>query len=223
MKSMRKAMPVPWLLFAAMLVGARLAAASAAAAPPAVAVSRIVPAQPSLAAPNQIGVLVFFNFTPASRAFLARLKQWAAGAGSRIVLDREPLVKGNDVPLARAFIVARTLGITDSVLPSLFRAAAEMPRKQQAPAPSTAVIAGAFKPAGIGGVEFTAAWNSPAADNGLIRARALAARYEVSGAPVVIVNGLWRLVPAAGTDAASLIAALDRQISVVGNTEAVNQ
>lgn len=220
---MRKAMPVPWLLLAVVLVGACPPAASAAAAPPAVAVSRIVPAQPSLAAPNRIGVLVFFDFTPASRAFLARLKQWAAGAGPRIVLDREPLVKGDETPLARAFVVARTLGVTDSVLPNLFGFAADVSRKQRAPAPSTAAIAGVFEPAGINGVEFTAAWNSPAADDGLIRARALAARYEVSGAPVVIVNGLWRLVPAAGADAASLIAALDRQISVVGNTEAVNQ
>lgn len=219
MKSVWKIAPTIPLVLAAALASGRLCAAT-----PAVTVSRIVPAQPSQAAPDQIGVLVFFDFSPASRALLSRLVRWASGAGHHIVLDREPLLGGNgDVPLARAFMVARTLGVTDSVLPGLFRLAGHAPRKPSDAATATTAIAEVFAPAGINSVEFDAAWNSPATDNGLVRARALAARYQVSVAPTVIVNGLWRLVPAAGAAASSLIAALNQQVAVVANGEAANQ
>ncbi len=189
-----------------------------------VVVSRIVPAQPSQAGPDQIGVLVFFDFSPASRAFLTRLGRWASGAGHHIVLDREPLLAGgNDAPFARAFVVARTLGVTDSILPGVFGLAADSPRSPSGASVPINAIANIFKSAGINNVEFSAAWNSSTTDSGLVRARALAARYQVSRAPAVIVNGLWRLVPAAGADASNLIAALDQQIAVVANREAVNQ
>ncbi|MGH8271675.1 MAG: hypothetical protein ACRESG_05035 [Gammaproteobacteria bacterium] len=218
MKALAKTVTVMGLMLAAMLVSGPLQAAA-----PAVAVNRIVPAQPSQAAPDQIGVLVFFDFSAASQALLGRLAQWASGAGHRIVLDREPLIGGgNDITFARAFVVARTLGVTDSVLPGLFALAAKTPAKQTDAAATTA-IANIFKPVGINGVEFAAAWSSPAAGNGIVRARALAARYQIAQARVVIVNGLWRLVPAADADASSLIAALNQQIAVVASGEAANQ
>lgn len=194
------------------------AAATAPAAPP-ISVQRIVPAQPSGVAPDQIGVVVFFDFTPESRRLLARLHNWGANGGTRIVLDREPLVASLPDPLAHAFVVGRTLGVLDAVLPGLFKLGADA----HAGAPDEAALEKVFAPWGIDTVEFDAAWNSPTAAAGVTRAQALAARYGVTGAPVIVVNGVWRIVAGPGASAGDLIAALNDRVAAVSTMEAENQ
>lgn len=207
-------------LLAALSVAAAFSA-SAAAPPPAttVDVQRIVPTQPSGATPDRIGVLVFFDFSPASRELLARLHQWAADAGSNVVLDREPLADAGAAPLVRAFVVARTLGIVDPVLPELFAMGGEKLKDDQ----QQKALAGVFGHWGIDALEFNAAWNSTAADAGLTRARSLAARFGVTRAPTIVVNGIWRLVPSAPDATAALVAALDREVAAAASAEARNQ
>ncbi|MGH8427114.1 MAG: DsbA family protein [Gammaproteobacteria bacterium] len=203
----------------AMAPGLPVIAAPAAAPPPAVKTERIVPAQPSGAAPDQIGVLVFFDFSPASHALINYLEGWSGRAGQQVVLDREPLVANTPDPLVRAFIVARTLGVVEPVLPGLFKLAADTPAQPL----TVQTLEKAFEPWGIDPIEFGAAWQSPVATDGVIRARALAARYGVSSAPVIVVNGVWRLTPTAGANPQDLIAALDARIAAASTSEAENQ
>lgn len=207
----------PFLLAA--LAVAFAAPGPAPAAPAAVAVQRIMPAQPSGATPDQIGVLVFFDFTPASRVLVARLRQWAANAGDNVVLDREPLAASAPEPLVRAYVVARILGIADPVLPELFNLdtdALKGDRQQKA-------LAAVFRRWGIDELEFNAAWNSSAADTGVTQARALADRFGVTRAPAIVVNGLWRLVPADPGATDALIAALNHRVAAAASAEAQNQ
>lgn len=203
-----------WVAAAAFLVPGAAAAAGAA-----VAVQRIVPAQPSEATPDRVGVLVFFDFTPASQRLAAQLRQWSADAGQRVVLEREPLATAAPAPLVRAFVVARILGIADAVLPGLFEVG-ESPLKDDQ---KQKALAGVFQRWGIDALEFDAAWNSSAADAGVTRARALAERFGVKRAPAIIVNGIWRLVPADSGDTQALLAALDRQVAATATSEARNQ
>lgn len=211
-----------WRLGACAALALPLAVTAAAAVPPAgaakVDVHRIVPAQPSDVAPDRIGVLVFFDFSPASRALLARVRIWGANAGSRIVLDREPLVTSSDDALARGVVVGRTLGVLDDVLPGLFDLAAQ---RRGDPDPKS--LESVFRPWGVNPVEFTAAWNSPVADAGITRAEALAARYQVSAAPTIVVNGEWRITLAPGFTPQQAIAALNDRIAAASTTEAENQ
>lgn len=188
--------------------------AQAAAGP--VKVTRLVPAQPSQVAPAKVSVLIFFDFKPASRALFQRLASWAGIAGSRVVLGREPLVGSDKAPLARAFMVARTLGVTETVLPALFDLAASRPDSAQAgqdASPLKPAIADIFKSAGINKIEFMAAWQSGAAHAGLLHARTMAERFQAHASPLVIVNGSWKLAPSAGASADEVIAALNREVN----------
>lgn len=207
------------LLWGAALVAAAAclnAQAADTAGTATVKVTRIVPAQPSQVAPAKVSVLVFFDFKPTSRTLFQALDAWAQGAGSGIVLDREPLVDSNKAPLAHAFVVARTLGVTGTVLPALFNLAAAPPkhknRNQDDAAALKSAIADIFASAGINGIEFQAAWNSSVSKNGLLHARLMAGRFEAGSAPLLIVNGLWKLEPASGASTAEMIAALEHQV-----------
>lgn len=192
---------------------------AAAAAAHRVSVARIVPAQPSGAAPDQIGVVLFFDFSPTSLALLRRMQAWGGESGEQIVLDREPLAAGGSDALVRAFVVARTLGVADEVLPGLFRLAAHRPP----PAQLQQALADVFKRWGIEPIAFDAAWNSALATAGVTRALALAARYQVSRAPVIVVNGVWRIAAPPGAAMPSVIAALNTEVAAVSTSEAENQ
>jgi len=189
-----------------------------AASAQSVQVQRIVPAQPSGAGPQQVGVTIFFDFSPASQSLIEQVRRWAAGAGSGIVLDREPLASGSDPELTRGFFMARTLGVSGSVLPGLFglqRSPLQGDQLRKA-------LASLFQGTGINTLEFNAAWNSPATADGLTRAQSLAQRFGIPSAPAIVVNGTWRLTPAAG-GATALVEALEHKVSQVSASETENQ
>jgi|GEM_PF-1550216 len=191
------------------LLGLAAPAWSATApAAPAVNVARLVPAQPSGSRADQVGVVVFFDFSHASREMLKRLDQWAANAGSEVVIDREPLVTPTSAPLAHAFMAARTLGIAGPILDGLFNIRPDPAR----PDTTRQALAKLFQSWGMGSLEFNAAWGSTATHNGFIRAQSLAARFEVSSAPAIVVDGLWRLTPAQPATLGPLFAALDKKV-----------
>jgi hypothetical protein len=206
---------------AAIVAGVAVLNAQAAGTPAAatVKVRRMIPAQPSQVAPDRVSVLVFFDFKPASKALFHALDAWAQGAGSEIVLDREPLVDSDKSPLAHAFVVARTLGVTETVLPALFKLAASPPepqnKNQDDEVALKSAIADIFDSAGINEIEFQTAWNSGASKSGLLHARLMSGRFEAKGAPLLIVNGLWKLEPGSGASADETIAALDRQVNKI--------
>lgn len=204
---------------AAAAVALAATAGPATAAPAqSVEVQRIVPAQPSGAGPRHVGVTVFFDFSPASASLMEQIQRWAAGAGSSVVLDRQPLEKGSDPGLARGFIMAQTLGVSGSVLPGLFEIARGSLRGDQL----RKALAGLFHGSGINGLEFNAAWKSPATEDGLTRARSLAERFGIQSAPAIVVNGVWRLTPAAGGPTA-LLEALESKVAEVSASETENQ
>lgn len=227
---MRKSVVVLGVAALAWLVvgGAAVAAPATTQAP--VAATRLVPAQPSLAGPERIGVLVFFDFTRASETLLARLPTWLGDTGRPIVLDREPVVTGTDAtPFARAFMVARTLGVTSSVLPALVKLAqagsanGQSQSRQQSTGKMRAAIAAAFAQVGINQIEFTAAWNAPATSAGLVRARAMSARFQVASAPVLIVNGQWKLLPSAAASVTDILTALNVKLAAAAARIAANR
>ncbi|MDN5864373.1 MAG: hypothetical protein L0I62_04050 [Gammaproteobacteria bacterium] len=215
----RKAVLAAALAAPLLLWGAGERAAAAPESP--IEVIRLVPAQPSQVAPSEVSVLVFFDFNQASKTLFERLALWAKNVGGHVVLDRELVMAPGPAPLARAFVVARTLGVTDAVLPALFELAARQPPRETQQAfsgaepPIKPAIADIFRSVGINEIEFNAAWDSKLSDAGLRRARAMAERFQIHAAPVIVVNGLWKLVPMAGASANNLVDALNGKMNRV--------
>lgn len=208
-------------LSAALLCAALAATAQAApaAGTPPVTVSRLVPTQPSGADADHVGVVVFFDFSPASRAMLKRLDDWAKTAGNEVVIDREPLVTPMNRPLARAFMTARTLGVTNPILDGLFTI-----RPDPADAGATRKrLQSLFKTWGISEIDFGAAWGAQITDNGLLRAQTLAERYEVSQAPAIVVDGIWRLTQNDAGATAALINELGDKVGQAALIASENQ
>lgn len=178
-------------------------------------VTRIVPAQPTYTAPQKISVAVFFNFTETTQKLLATLKSWAADAGGDITFEEVPLVSSADRGLARAFYVAQTLGISGPVSSSLFDLRKVVKSLVMMKA------AKIFHSWGIGKIGFEAAWSSKRTEKLLLKAEALAARYEVRDGmnPVVIINGAWRLNVSQSVKPAQVIKVLDSKIAWLRNTD----
>ena len=212
------AMTKRYLLFIALL-GCAALAGGARGATPAVNVSRLVPTQPSGAGAEQVGVIVFFDFSAASHTLLKRIDQWAVNAGSEVVIDREPYVTQLDMPLARAFMTSRTLGITNPVLDGLFN----IPANAADPQATRKQLQSLFKTWGIGAVEFNAAWHAQVTHNGFIRAQSLAQRYGVKQAPAIVVDGIWRLTPGGANDIGALMQALNDKVASAALIASENQ
>ena len=208
-------------LLSVMLLTALAAPAQSATTPtaPPVDVYHLVPAQPSGSRPDQVGVVVFFDFGPESRRMLKRLDQWAANAGGEVVIDREPLVTPTSSPLARAFMAARTLGISGPVLDGLFNIRPDPAH----PGETRKALAKLFQSWGTGPLEFNAAWNSTATRNGFVRAQSLAERFGVSGSPAIVVDGLWRLTPTGPGAVAALFHELDKKVGEASLIASENQ
>lgn len=208
------------LLPALLLLGAALPAlGEASPAAPAVNVANLVPAQPSGSRADQVGVVVFFDFTQESRRLLKRLNQWAANAGSEVVIDREPLVTPATAPLAHAFMAARTLGIPGPVLDGLFNIHTDPAH----PGATRRALAKLFQSWGTGPLEFNAAWNSDATRNGFLRAQSLAERFGVAKAPAIVVDGLWRLTPGRPNALAALFDTLGQKVGQAALTASENR
>jgi len=203
---------------AALFVGVILIP-SALATTGGVQVSRIMPTQPSGVAPNQVSIRIFFDFSPTSQALLKGLKNWTAGAGNAVRVDQEPLITAHDRMFVQAFFVARILGVMEPVLPSLFSLAQSSGDNE----PDESALARIFKPWGIVPVEFQAAWGSSRTAQAMLRAQALAERFSVMRAPVILVNGIWRIDIAPQTRPAVVFSCLTRQVERVRQGEARNE
>lgn len=201
------------------LLGCLAFAGSAMAATPSVDINRLVPTQPSGTGAEQVGVVVFFDFSAASHALLKRIDKWAANAGSEIVIDREPYVTQLDMPLARAFMTSRTLGVTSPILDGLFN----IQPNPSDPQATRKQLQSLFKTWGIGTVEFNAAWHAQVTDNGFTRAQSLAQRYGVTQAPAIVVDGIWRLTPAGPNDIGALMQALNDKVGKAAQIASENQ
>ncbi len=207
-----------YTLFIALL-GCLAFTGSAMGAAPNVDISRLVPTQPSGTGAEQVGVIVFFDFSSTSHALLKQIDQWAANAGSEVVIDREPFVTQLNRPLARAFMTSRTLGVTNPVLDGLFN----IKPNPADPQSTQKRLKSLFKTWGIGDVEFGAAWKAQVTDNGFIRAQSLAQRYGVTQAPAIVVDGIWRLTPTGPDAVGALMQALNDKVGKAALIASENQ
>ena len=152
----------------------------------------VTPAQPTDVKPGQIEVIEFFWYgCPHCFALEPFVVQWEKTKPRNVVFKRVPAaMKDSEFYVdAQATVTADLLGIGDKIREPFFNAIHV--DDDEALRTDKDAIRGFFGKFGVKPADFDATWNSFGVQTGLARDQQLAARYNVSGVPTVIVNGKW--------------------------------
>ena len=153
----------------------------------------VQPPQPT-SDPNKVEVLEFFWYVcPHCYAFekFLRSKSWLENKPDDVAFIHMPAVFENDkwTPLAKAYYPADALGVLDKVHVPLFQAIHD----QRKHINNKEAIGKIFVEKGVKKEDFDATFDSFAVESKVNRAKDMTPRYGITGVPVVIVNGKYRL------------------------------
>jgi protein dithiol oxidoreductase (disulfide-forming) len=152
--------------------------------------TRLMPTQPTSAAPGQIEVMEFFWYAcPHCNALDPYLQQWLKqGKPGYVSFVRVPVMWSQAHGLhARIYYTAQALGKLDALHGPIF----DEFHKNQNPLNSTDKISEFFVKHGVALADFQNAFTSQAVDASLKRAQELELRFKVESVPLVIVNGKY--------------------------------
>jgi thiol:disulfide interchange protein DsbA len=152
---------------------------------------KIVPAQPTSAAPGKVEVAEVFWYGCGHCFTLdPAIESWRnKGKAQYIEFVRIPAMWNDATRMhARVFYTAEALGKLDAVHSLIFREIHVNGNHLN----SVEKIAAFFKQHGVSGEEFTKTFSSFAVENKLQRADLLNRRYRVESVPVMIVNGKYK-------------------------------
>lgn len=150
----------------------------------------IVPAQPTNTG-DKIEVLEMFWYgCPHCYRFEPYVERWLRKKPANVEFVRLPgIFRVSWEPHARAYYTAVFLDVFDKIHQPLFDAIHQQKRDLN----SEEQLMEFFSEHGVDKIEFTKTYRSFAVEAKVQRAKALAARYNVSGVPVVMVNGKYRV------------------------------
>jgi thiol:disulfide interchange protein DsbA len=149
----------------------------------------ISPAQPT-ANPDKIEVIEFFWYgCPHCYSFEPSLTKWLKALPANVEFIRIPAIFNEQWGKhAKAYFTAEALGVVDAVHSDFFNAIQE--KKQELETEDQ--LAKFFAAHGIKEAEFRDAYNSFMVDSKMRQAPALAAKYEITGVPAIVVNGKYK-------------------------------
>ena len=152
--------------------------------------TRVLPVQPTRAAPGQVEVLEFFWYgCPHCYRAEPAIKQWRENLPEGVVFRRVPATLSRGwVTMSQAYYTAEVLGVLESMHPALFAAFHEnstmLANEDQ--------LAAYFKEhAGVEEAAFREAFNSIQVSSRVQRADVLSRRYRINGVPAMTVNGRY--------------------------------
>lgn len=149
---------------------------------------RVVPAQPTSAAPGEVEVIEFFWYgCPHCYRAEEHIAAWLENKPDNVIFRRVPATLSRGWALmARAFYTAEQLGVLEAMHPALFAAFHE----DKVMLASEDRLAVFFEEkAGVEPEMFREAFNSMAVSSAVRRADILARRYRIGGVPSMVVNG----------------------------------
>ena len=152
----------------------------------------VSPAQATAVQPGQIEVIEFYWYgCPHCFALEPFIVQWEKTKPKNVVFKRVPAaMKDSEFYVdAQATVTADILGIGDKVREPFFNAIHV--DDDEALRTDKDAIRSFFGKFGVKPADFDATWDSFGVQTQLSRDQQLAARYDVSGVPSVIVNGKW--------------------------------
>lgn len=134
------------------------------------------------------------------------LEQWLAGQRDRVIYTRIPAVTGDNMEyFARVFYAASTLGVLEQATPALFAAI----HRHARPLDSDDRLAEFFGDLGVERARFLSVFRSSATLARVREAQVMNRRYDVQGAPTIVVNGKYRVDP-------TMVASPEAMIETVG-------
>jgi protein dithiol oxidoreductase (disulfide-forming) len=150
---------------------------------------KIVPAQPTNAAPGKVEVAEIFWYGCAHCFSLdPALESWRAKAPGYVAFTRLPAMWNDTTRMhARVFYAAEILGKLDELHSLIFREIHVNGNQMD----TVEKIAAFFKQHGVAADEFQKAFSSFAVESKLQRADFLNRRYRVQSVPLMIVNGKY--------------------------------
>ena len=120
------------------------------------------------------------------------LERWLAGQRDRVAYSRVPAVTGDNMMYyARVFYAADTLGVLDRATPALFAAI----HRHARPLDTDDRLAEFFGDLGVERARFLSTFRSSATMARVREAQVMNRRYDVQGAPTLVVNGRYRVDP----------------------------
>lgn len=149
----------------------------------------INPAQPTHD-PNKIEVMEFFWYgCPHCYAFEPLLKAWVEKLPKNVEFIRQPAaLNENWAKHAKAYYTAEALGVVDKIHSDFFDAVQKGESLE-----TEEELAKFFAKYGVKDADFKEAFNSFVVDNKVRQSNAIAARYGITGVPVIIVNGKYKV------------------------------
>lgn len=149
--------------------------------------------QPTTAPADKVEVIEFLWYD-CQTCFVMQplIERWLAEHRDQVVYSRVPAVTGdNMVYFARVFYAANTLGVLDQATPALFAAIHRYSR----PLDSDDKLAEFFGELGVERARFLSTFRSSATADKVRDAKLMNRRYDVQGAPTLVVNGRYRIDP----------------------------
>jgi thiol:disulfide interchange protein DsbA len=154
--------------------------------------ARITPAQPSDAAPGKVQITELFWYgCPHCYEMEPTIQAWLRKKPASIEFRRMPAVFRTNLwhVHAKAFYAAEALGVLDRVHNDLFAAIHD--RRQMHGTEDQ--LAQFFADRGVPAADFRAAFNSFAVETKVNRSMALSKAYGITGVPVLVVAGKYRV------------------------------
>jgi thiol:disulfide interchange protein DsbA len=148
------------------------------------------PAQP-VTDPDKIEVIEFFWYgCPHCYTLEPTMNEWLADKPKNVNFIRQPAAFNEEWAVhAKAYFIAQTLGVADKMHADFFEA---IQNKKQALA-TEKELADFFVAHGVNEAKFHETFNSFAIDAKVRQAKVMPVRYGISGVPVLIVNGKYKI------------------------------
>jgi len=142
--------------------------------------------------PRKVEVVEVFSYMCVHcYSFDPMLNRWEQGKSAQAVLNRMPAVFSSDWALmAQAFYTAETLGVAEQMHEPLFAAIHKQPKNVR----DEDIMAALFEDnANVSKEEFSESYNSFFVRCRVMQAEAKSRAYGITGVPMMIVNGKYRV------------------------------
>lgn len=134
------------------------------------------------------------------------LERWLAGNRDRVAYSRVPAVTGdNMIYFARVFYAANTLGVLDQATPALFAAI----HRHARPLDDDERLVEFFGDLGVERARFLSVFRNSGTMARVREAQVMNRRYDVQGAPTLVIDGRYRIDPTMVASPEAMIEELD--------------
>ena len=141
--------------------------------------------------PRKVEVVEFFSYGCGHcYSFEPLVQRWKKDLPEQTVFQYSPAVfNARMVPLAKAYYVAKALGVVDQVHPKMFTAI----HVERKPMATQADVRNVFVSSGVDGEKFDNAYRSFAVNGQVRQAESRLRGAKVTGTPMLMVNGKYTI------------------------------